>query len=264
MSKEMTFWEHLEELRGVIFRSLIAIVILMVVVFLGKSILFDQIIFAPISSDFFLYRWIDTLLSLIGMGKIEPFSLQLVNIDLAAQFFTHVKISFYVALIVSTPYIFYLLWGFIKPALYPKEKRKTKAAFGLASILFFIGVLVGYGLIFPFTLRFLGTYQVSAAVPNQISLQSYISMFSGLILVMGVVFEMPALAMLLSKLGIINREMLQKYRKHAFVVLLIAAAVITPSGDAFTLMLVTIPLYMLYEISIRLTKRKEVENDSDQ
>jgi len=261
----MTFWEHLEELRGVIFRSLIAVFVLMIVVFLGKTVLFDKIIFAPISSDFFLYRWIDSLLALIGLSKLEPFSLELVNIDLAAQFFTHVKISFYVALIVAMPYIFYLLWGFIRPALYDVEKQKTKAAFAIASLLFFTGVLVGYGLIFPFTLRFLGTYQVSAAVPNQISLQSYISMFSSLILIMGVVFEMPVLAMILSKLGIINREMMQKYRKHAFVVLLIAAAVITPSGDAFTLMLVTMPLYLLYEVSIRLTQKKKIEeDDSDQ
>lgn len=265
----MTFWEHLDELRKVLFRSLGVIVLLMVVIFCFKDFIFNDIVLAPIGSDFALYRWINALFSFIGslfnhdFKPIEDFRLDLINIDLAAQFFIHVKVSFYLALVVATPYILYLLWGFVKPALYPKEKRTAKTAFGFASILFYTGVAVGYFLVFPLTLRFLGTYEVSMSVPNQISLTSYISMFVRLILIMGLVFEMPALAAILSKLGIINKQMLKKYRKHAAIILLVLAAIITPSGDAFTLFVVALPLYLLYEVSIMLCKDK-VEEDDDE
>ncbi len=269
----MTFWEHLDELRKVLFRSLIVIMLFMVVIFCFKSFVFNDVVLAPIGSDFALYRWINALFVSIGslinflfkpeipfsLKPLEPFSLELINIELAAQFFIHIKVSFYLALIVATPYILYLLWGFVKPALYQNEKKAAKTAFGFASILFYTGVAVGYFLVFPLTLRFLGTYEVSSAVPNQISLTSYISMFVRLILILGLVFEMPALAAILSKLGIINKGMLKKYRKHAAVVLLVLAAIITPSGDAFTLFVVAVPLYLLYEASILLCKEKVVE-----
>lgn len=151
----MTFWEHLDELRTVLFRSLIAILLFTVIVFFFKTILFDKIIFAPISSDFILYRWLDSLLALIKLPPLSPFSLELVNIDLSAQFFIHIKVSFYIGFIVATPYILYLLWNFVRPALYEKEKKGVRVAFSFASLLFILGVLVGYYIIFPLTLRFL-------------------------------------------------------------------------------------------------------------
>lgn len=252
----MSFWEHLEELRKVLFRSLGVIVLLMIVIFLCKDFVFDSVILAPIDSDFILYKGLNYLFNLLHLSQLDNFKMELVNIDLAAQFFTHIKVSFYLALIVATPYVLYLLWSFIKPALYPKEKRSLQIGFGFAAILFYIGVCVGYFLVFPLTVRFLGTYQVSEAVPNQISLLSYISMFIRLILLMGIVFEMPALAAILSKLGIITKQLLKKYRKHAAIALLILAAIITPSGDVFTLMVVALPLYMLYEVSILLCKSR--------
>lgn len=255
----MTFWEHLDELRKVLFRSLVAILVFMIVIFIFKDFVFNDIILAPLDDGFFLYRGFDWVLVRLGLNPLGEFSLQLVNIDLAAQFFTHVKISFYLGLVVAAPYIIYLIWGFVRPALYPKEKRAAQKAFGFSSLLFYTGVLVGYGIVFPLTLRFLGTYQVSALVPNQISLVSYISMFTSLILIMGIVFEMPILAALLSTLGIINKQMMKKYRKHAAVILLILAAVITPSGDAFTLLAVGLPLYLLYELSIALCKNARTE-----
>ncbi|MBR5856767.1 MAG: twin-arginine translocase subunit TatC [Bacteroidales bacterium] len=248
--QEMTFWEHLDELRRVLFRSAILVVVLMAIIFAAKDIVFDSIVFAPISSDFPLYRLVDKVLHLMGMPALEPFRLELINIELSAQFFIHISTTFYFALVLSTPFILYQLWLFVKPALYENEKRVVKGAFSFAAILFFIGVVVGYYLIFPLTLRFLGTYQVSSDVANQISLQSYISMFTWMILIMGVVFEMPSLAAILSRLGILTRSFLKKYRRHAFVVLLILAAFITPSGDPFTLMAVGLPLYALYELSI--------------
>jgi len=241
----MTFWEHLDELRKVLFRSAIVVVVLMVGVFLNKSFVFDKIILAPTQPDFFLYKW---------LPGFSGFHLELINIELAAQFFTHVSVSMAIAFILSVPYILYQIWGFIKPALYEKERKSVQKAFGFASILFFVGVVVGYTFVFPLTVRFLGSYQVSAAVVNNISLKSYISMFTQLILIMGIVFEMPALALILAKLGIISSELLKKYRKHAFIILLILSAVITPSGDAFTLMVVATPLYLLYEFSILICR----------
>ena len=246
----MTFWEHLDELRKVLFRSAIVIVALMAGIFMAKDIVFDKVVFAPINSDFALYKLIDKVLIMMGMPTLPEFKLSLINIDLSAQFFIHISTTFYFALVLSVPFIVYQLWKFVSPALYDNEKRAAKGAFAFAGILFLLGVLVGYYLIFPLTLRFLGTYQVSLEVANQISLQSYISMFTWLILIMGVVFEMPSLAVILSRIGILTKSFLKKYRRHAFIVMLVLAAFITPSGDPFTLMAVGLPLYGLYELSI--------------
>ena len=246
----MTFWEHLDELRKVLFRSAIVIVAFMAIIFMAKDFVFNTVVFAPIDSDFILYRGIDKILAMMGMPQLPPFDLDLINIDLSAQFFIHISTTFYLSLVLSVPFIIYQLWRFVAPALYENEKRAAKAAFAFSGVLFLLGVMVGYFLIFPLTLRFLGTYQVSYEVANQISLQSYISMFTWLILIMGVVFEMPSLAVILSKIGILTKSFLKKYRRHAFVVMLVLAAFITPSGDPFTLMAVGLPLYGLYELSI--------------
>lgn len=252
----MTFWEHLDELRKVLFRSAVIFFLLMIVIFMNKNFVFDKIIFAPIDSDFVIYRWLTELSLFLDYPSLAPapFHLSLINIELSAQFFTHVNVSMTLAFILSVPFILYQLWTFVRPGLYEKEKRAINKAFGFAAILFFIGVLVGYFLVFPLTVRFLGTYQVSDWVVNQISLKSYISMFTWMILIMGVVFEMPALASILSRMGIISKSFLKKHRKHAFVILLILAAVITPTGDAFTLFVVGTPLYLLYEFSILISR----------
>ena len=259
----MTFWDHLDELRKVLYRSAIFLVVFMLVFFGLKDILFDSIIFAPTSSDFILYRGMDRVLQWLHLPALEPFSLKLINIELSAQFFIHISTSFYFGLVCATPIILYFLWGFVSPALYPNEIRAVKKAFGLSGFLFFIGVMVGYFLVFPLTLRFLGTYQVSRSVVNEISLQSYISMFVWLILIMGIVFELPCLALLLSKFGIITKSLLKKYRKHAFVIILVLAAFITPSGDPFTLFAVATPIYFLYEISILLCSDKKKDETDD-
>ena len=259
----MTCWDHLDELRKVLYRSAIFLVVFMLVFFGLKDILFDSIIFAPTSSDFILYRGMDRVLQWLHLPALEPFSLKLINIELSAQFFIHISTSFYFGLVCATPIILYFLWGFVSPALYPNEIRAVKKAFGLSGFLFFIGVMVGYFLVFPLTLRFLGTYQVSRSVVNEISLQSYISMFVWLILIMGIVFELPCLALLLSKFGIITKSLLKKYRKHAFVIILVLAAFITPSGDPFTLFAVATPIYFLYEISILLCSDKKKDETDD-
>lgn len=260
----MTFWEHLDELKKVIVRSLIAVVVVMTAVFFAKDILF-RIVLAPTDSSFPLYRWFNSLLALFHLNPVKPFHIDLININVTAQFFIHMRIAMDFALILTAPFIFYELWTFVRPALYKKEIRAVKKSFGFASILFYIGVLAGYFLIFPLTLRFLGTYQVSSAVPNTLSLNSYISMFVSLILIMGIVFEMPCLAAILSRFGLINKQMMRKFRKYAAVILMIVAAIITPSGDAVTLMFVFIPLYLLYELSIVVCrpapKEEEIQND---
>lgn len=254
--KEMTFWDHLEELRSVIIKSLCLLLVLMVGTFFLKNFIFDRIILPPLNSDFVLYKFFDSLLGLVGDEKVSHFNIELVNIEMTSQFFIHLRVSFYVALVLAMPFILYQIWSFVKPGLYKEEQIKVKSAFAFAGGLFYLGVVVGYILVLPLTVRFLGTYQVSDAVPNQIALSSYIGMFISLIMIMGICFEMPVLAVLLSKFGLIDKQFLKKYRKHAFVILLALSAVITPSGDAVTMLFVTIPLYFLYELSIMVCKKK--------
>ena len=246
----MSFWGHLEVLRGVLWRIVAITAAIAVGLFIGMHWIFDNVILAPCNSNFPLYQFFDYILANTIGGASEQFQVTLINIKLASQFYIHISTSCWLALTIAFPFIIYQLWGFISPALYENEKRGVKSAFFFGNIMFYLGIAVGYYLVFPLTLRFLGTYQVSSEVANQISLQSYISMFTWMILIMGVVFEMPSLAAILSRLGILTRNFLKKYRRHAFVVLLMMAAFITPSGDPFTLMAVGLPLYGLYELSI--------------
>ena len=246
---EMTFWDHLEELRGSLFRMLAVFAVAVVVLFFFKEFLFDNIILAPSKSDFFLYQ-------LLG----ADFSMTLVNIELAAQFLIHMKITFICALIVTFPYLIYEIWRFIMPALYEKEKKAVKGAFALSSGLFYLGVAVGYLIIFPVMLYFFANYQVSADIPNTFSLSSYISLLISTVLAFGIVFEFPTVIALLSALGIVTKEMLRGFRKHAVCVVLILAAIITPTGDPFSLLVCSIPIYILYELSILMCRS---QNDID-
>lgn len=243
---EMTFWDHLEELRGSLFRVLAVFAVAVVALFFFKEFLFDNIILAPSKSDFFLYQ-------LLG----ADFSMTLVNIEVAAQFLIHMKITFICALIVTFPYLIYEIWRFIMPALYEKEKKAVKGAFLFASVLFYIGVTVGYMIVFPLMLNFFSGYQVSPDVPNTFSLTSYISMFTSMVLIFGIVFEFPTIALALSAMGILQKETLKSFRRHAICAVLILAAVITPSGDPFSLMVVSVPLYMLYEFSILICRKND-------
>jgi sec-independent protein translocase protein TatC len=257
MAREMSFWDHLEVLRRMLFRSAMVVVAAMVVVFLNKSLVFDVIIFGPRTSDFILYRWMCQFGDFLRWEAFcpEAFSIPLININMAAQFFTHINTSFWLGVVLSFPYIIWELWKFVSPALYDNEKRSVRRAFAFSSLLFFLGVVVGYVFIFPLSIRFLGLYKVSEIVANEISLNSYIGMFVTLILTMGLVFEMPVLAHVLSRFGIITRQMLRKYRRHAIIAVLVLSAVITPSPDAWTMIMVAIPLYLLYEFSIFVCKK---------
>jgi sec-independent protein translocase protein TatC len=180
----------------------------------------------------------------------------LVNIEVAAQFLIHMKITFICALIVTFPYLVFEIWKFIAPALYEKEKKAVRGAFLFASALFYIGVAVGYSIVFPLMLNFFSGYQVSPEVTNTFSLTSYISMFTSMVLIFGIVFEFPTVAVALSAMGVLSKETLKSFRRHAICAVLILAAIITPSGDPFSLMIVSIPLYMLYEFSILICKKR--------
>ena len=245
---EMTFWDHLEDLRKSIFRMLGVYLAAVVVLFFFKNWLFDGLILGPSKSDFFLYK-------LLG----ADLSMTLVNIEVAAQFLIHMKITFICALIVTFPYLVFELWRFIAPALYEKEKKAVKGAFIFASVLFYIGVAVGYAVVFPLMLNFFAGYQVSPDIPNTFSLTSYISMFTSMVLIFGIVFEFPTVALALSTLGLLTKDTLKAFRKHAICAVLILAAVITPSGDPFSLMVVSVPLYILYEFSILLCRNRKTE-----
>ena len=244
----MTFWDHLEDLRKSIFRMMAVLAGSAVILFFFKNFLFDDVILAPAGSDFILYR-------LVGMD----FSLSLVNLDVAAQFMIHMKVTFVCALILVFPYLIYEIWRFIAPALYENEKRAVKGAFAFASVLFYVGIAVGYFIIFPLMLNFFADYQVSPDVPNTFSLSSYISLFTSTVLVFGIVFEFPTVIAVLSRLGVISRDTLKRFRRHAICAVVILAAVITPTGDPFSLFVVSVPLYLLYEFSILISGRRNAE-----
>lgn len=254
---EMSFWDHLDVLRSLIFKMLILVVAMMCLFFAFMPDIFDSVILAPCRGDFPLY----TLFSRITQQfpslpqfNAEGWEVKLINIQLASQFFIHMSTSFWLGLIFSFPAVLYLMWKFVKPALYARERLGVKLAFSLGVLMFDMGLAVGYFVVFPVTLRFLADYQVSAMIPNQISLDSYMDTFLMLLFVMGLVFEMPLVAWVLSKIGLLTRGFFRRYRRHAVVVLLILAAVITPTGDPFTLMIVFIPLYLLYELSALIVK----------
>ena len=257
----MSFWDHLEVLRWAVFRSACVLAVIMVGTFIAMPYIFDRLILAPTSNDFFTYR----LLNRIGGGMVSlspDFEVQIININVASQFMTHISTSISLAAVIAFPYFIWEIWKFIEPALFEDEVKHLRPAFLGGTMMFYVGCAIGYTLVFPFTFRFLVEYNLSPSITNQINLQSYIDNFTMLILVMGIVFEMPLLAWLLSIMGILKKSFLREYKKHAVVVLLISAAIITPSGDPFTLMLVFIPLYVLYELSILVVREKKQKEDN--
>lgn len=263
---EMTFWDHVEALRGVLLRAGVVLVVLTVAFFVMMPRIFDTVILAPCSGDFITYRFLGVI---GGMGPLMPdmsaegFHVELINIQLASQFFIHMSTSFWLAVVFAFPVIIYLLWGFVAPALYTDEKRGVGRAFFFGNLMFFVGVAVGYFLVFPLTLRFLADYKVSEMIPNQISLDSYMDNFLVLIMVMGIIFELPLLAWLLGRMGVLTRGFFSKFRRHAIVVLLILAAVVTPTGDPFTLMVVFLPIYGLWELSAWLVPLAGDDDEAD-
>lgn len=257
--KEMTFWEHLDELRIVLLRILVVWGIALVALIAVMPYIFDRIILAPCSDNFILYHALDAIshyLPAMPQFVTGDFTVTLINIQLTSQFFVHMSTSLWLSLLLCFPFILYQLWTFVRPALYPNERKSVRTSFLIGNIMFYIGVAVGYFIVFPLTLRFLANYQISTLIPNQISLDSYMSHFLTLTFAMGIVFELPLLCKLLSSFGIIHRGLFKQYRRHAIVIILILAAIITPSGDPFTLLVVFLPIYLVYELSALFVKQQ--------
>lgn len=254
---EMSFWDHLDELRRVLMRIILVTAVIGIGVFMFKDEVFAAVL-APSKGDFVTYRWINHLLVLLGWDSmlIPDTDISLINTQLAAQFMTHITVSMTIGLVAAAPYVVYELFGFVKPALYDDERRYSNRIMTSVVILFFVGVAMNYFVIFPVSVRFLGTYQVNEGVINTIALSSYISTFTTLSLMMGLVFEIPVLAYFLARAGMITGDILARYRRHAFIIIMIVSAFITPP-DAFTLALMTVPLYGLYEASIVIARRFE-------
>ena len=249
----LTFGGHLEVFRQMLFRILGVAGVIAAVVFCFKGITW-QLLLAPSEWDFCTYQWLETVMQSVGIDfHFNEFHVEMIATDLSSQFMTHITTAVYLGVLGASPYILYELFRFISPALYENEKKYSVQVAGIIYMLFLLGVLMSYFVLFPISFRFLGTYSVSAKVVSNITLDSYISTFVSLTLVMGLVFQLPVIAFFLGKLGFVSSELLSKYRKHSFLVIMLVAAIITPP-DLMTLILVTIPLYLLYEVSIRVVR----------
>ncbi len=252
----MTFGGHLEVLRQMMFRILGVVLVIAVVVFCFKDTTW-RLLLAPSEWNFCTYRWIEHLAEALGMDfRFEEFHVQMIATDLSSQFMTHIATSVYLGLLGASPYIVLELFRFILPALYENERRYSLRVAVIVYVLFVIGVMISYFVLFPISFRFLGTYSVAEKVVSNITLDSYVSTFVTLTLLMGVIFQLPVVMFILGKMGFVTSDMLAKYRKHALIIIMIVAAIITPP-DLMTLLLVTVPLYLLYEVSIRVLKFSE-------
>ncbi|MBI2967592.1 MAG: twin-arginine translocase subunit TatC [Bacteroidetes bacterium] len=256
----MSFLDHLEVLRWHLVRSVVALVIFMILVFINKQILFDYILLAPKSTNFITYRLLCRLSEWLNIGEtmcVKEIPYNLINIDITGQFMTHIYTSAIGGFVLAFPYIFWEIWRFVRPALYTTEQKYTQRIVLSASALFLTGILFGYFVLAPMSILFLGSYQVSEQVSNQINLNSYVSLLSMMTLISGVIFELPLLTFILAKLGILTAAFMRKYRRHAIVVIFIFAAIITPSPDVTSQILVAIPLLILYEASIVVARTVE-------
>lgn len=238
---EMSFWDHIEALRGTLFRSVLAVGIASIGFLCFPKPLFKAV-FWPTRSDFPLYR-------LPGVD----FSMDLINIELSAQFFFYLKVAVLCGLVIAFPFVVWEIWKFVAPALYDHEKKAVRNAFGLSSGLFYLGVAVGYFVVLPVCLMFFVNFSVSDAIVNTISLSSYMSLFTSMVFLIGLLFEFPTVILVLSSIGVLTRQNLKQWRKYAFVIVLILAALITPS-DPFSMFVLAIPLYGLFEFSILLCR----------
>lgn len=255
----MTFTDHLEVMRRMILRIIAATLVFAVVIFTMKEQTF-QILLAPSSSDFITYHWIEQLVqhTINPSFHFDPFRITLITTELGSQFMTHITTSCYLALLCVSPYILYELFRFVSPALYDNERRYSVQVCVSIYTLFLIGVALTYLLLFPISLRFLGTYSVSENVRSTITLDSYIDTYISLTLMMSIVFQLPVICFFLSKMGILSHQLMSNYRSHAFILLMIVSAIVTPP-DIMTLILVSMPLYMLYELSIIVVRKTSAQ-----
>jgi sec-independent protein translocase protein TatC len=255
--EEMSFLDHLEELRWRVIYAFIAIIVGAIVAFVAKSWVFDVVIFGPKNADFITYQWLCSFSQMLNLGDafcFESFDFVLQNISMSGQLSTHIMVSIIAGVIISFPFLITQVWMFLKPGLTKGEIKSTRGVVFFSSLLFTLGVLFGYYLIAPLSVLFLGGYQVSDLVANQINLNSFITTVSSVTLASGLIFQLPILIYFLAKLGFVTPELLKTYRKHALVIVLVLSAIITPP-DVMSQILVTIPVMFLYEISIVIARR---------
>lgn len=256
---QMTFWQHLDELRFVLIKIIAVSAVCAVIAFILKDEIFGLLL-APQHDSFITYQWLERLGAAAGGEAMSEFNVQLISTALSAQFFIHVKTAAYIGLLVALPYTLFLIFRFLAPALYADERKYATWATASGYVMFMLGVAVCYFVIFPLTFRFLGTYQVSSSVENMISLQSYIDTFITMNMLMGIMFELPVVCWIIAKTGMLKASFMRRFRRHAVILILIIAAIITPTADAFTMIAVAMPIYFLYELSIlvvALTTRKQ-------
>lgn len=253
---DLSFGGHLEVLRWMLLRILAVVSVLSIVIFCFKDWTFSMLM-APSQWDFVTYRYIEKFLHWLGSDFVfTEYHVNLIATELSSQFMTHVTAALLLGSLAASPYILWELFRFITPALYEKERKYSVRMAVIVYVLFVVGVLMSYFILFPISFRFLGTYSVSSMVESNITLHSYISTFTTLTLIMGLVFQLPVIAFFLGKIGAVQSSLLKRYRKHALVAIMVVAAIITPP-DLMTLVLVTIPLYLLYEVSVGILKRME-------
>lgn len=249
----LTFGGHLEVLRRLLFRVITIVICVAIAVFAFKEVTFG-VILAPGEWDFITYRGIERVAQLVKPDfHFEPFSVELIATDLTSQFMAHLTTALYLGILIASPYIVYELFKFVSPALYERERRHSKTIVSIVYGLFLVGVLMSYFILFPVSFRFLGTYSIADKVHSTITLDSYISTFTTLTLMMGWVFQLPVIAYVLARLGVVSAEFMASYRRYAFLGIMLVAAIITPP-DIMTLLLVGVPLYLLYEVSIKIVK----------
>lgn len=254
-ANEMSFFEHIEELRWHLIRAIVSILVVAIAVFFSKTFVFQYVILGPTRPDFITYRF---FCQLFENFCFYPENLQIITRDIQEQFISHLKVSVWLGVIVAFPYVFYEFWRFIKPGLYKNEIRAAKGMVFVCSALFLMGVSFGYFIISPIAITFLSTYSVSPDIANTTTLAALVNSMTMFTLPVGLIFEMPVIMYFLAKIGIVSGAFLVKYRRHAVVFIVILAAVITPP-DAITQMMIAIPLYLLYEVSIIVTKRIDTE-----
>lgn len=261
----MSFWEHFAQLRKVLLRIAVVEITAMVVLFAFMPWIFDNVILWPCRADFPTY---DAFSFMHGDGQFLPdmsndgFGIRLINIKLGTQLMTHMSATLALALTFTFPVIVYQLWTFVSPGLYPHERRGARRAFLFGNVMFYLGLSVGYFLVFPFALKFLNDYTLSGSIANQLTLDSYMDNFYGILVAMGLVFEMPLVAWMLGKAGVLKRSFFHRYRKYAIFGCALMAGIITPTSDVFTLLLVFVPLYGLWEFSALLVP-KNIKNEQE-
>ena len=256
---EMSFLDHLEELRWHIIRSLVSVFIFGTIVFLFKDFVFNEIILAPKNKNFITYEFFCGLSDFICF---RPPEFTITPRELGEQFFTHIKVSIWLGIIISFPYIFWELWRFVKPGLYKKEQKAARGIVFVCSFLFLLGVLFGYYIISPFAVSFLAGYSISNEVVSSPTLSSYVNNMTMFTVPTGIIFELPIVVYFLSRIGLITPDFMKKYRRHAVIVILIFSAIITPP-DVVTQFLIGIPVFVLYEISIHISRRAAKKYNSD-